>query len=45
MAHLDHWESSSPNEKGVNLNWPWKDATDDFDLKIDKDNPWIQAEG
>jgi hypothetical protein len=29
-------------EKGVDLNWPPKDkAKDDFDMKIDKDNPWI----
>jgi hypothetical protein len=31
-------------EKGVDLNWPPKDrATDDFDMKIDKDNPLIRV--
>ena len=29
-------------EKGVDLNWPPKSrAKDTFDMKIDKDNPWI----
>ena len=31
-------------EKGVDLNWPPKDeAKGDFDMKIDKDNPWISV--
>ncbi len=31
-------------EKGVDLNWPPKDkAKDDFDMKIDPDNPWIRV--
>lgn len=33
-------------EKGVDCNWPPKSvAKDDFDLKIDDDNPWIKVEG
>lgn len=31
-------------ERGVDLNWPpYSQATEDYDMKIDADNPWIKV--
>jgi hypothetical protein len=43
MKYTIELEDTS-REKGVDLNWPPKEkAKDDFDMKIDPDNPWISV--